>query len=148
MSPERPAVMRGRPLVPGAALGRALVLEHGLSFAMAVDVTSGRITDVHSSHAGESVSGRVLVMSAGRGSSSASTALAEAIRLGTAPAAIVLVEMDEILTVGAVMAARLYGRTCPILMVAEADCMAIRPDAIIDILPDGRISVADPGTPP
>jgi len=124
------------------------VLDQGLSFALAFDVASGRITDVHSSHTGVSVSGRVLIMPSGRGSSSASTALAEAIRLGTAPAAIVLTEMDEILTAGAIVAARLYGRTCPVLMVNRDDCASIRTGAVIDIFPEGHMSIDDRGTTP
>ena len=107
----------GRALVPGEASGDALVLTDPLSFAMAFDPVSGRVLDVHGVSAGVSVVGRVLVMTAGRGSSSSSTALAEAIRLGTAPAAIVVTEVDEILAVGAVVARRLYGRHCPIIVL-------------------------------
>ena len=57
-------------------------------------------------------------MPCGRGSSSSSTVLAEAIRLGTAPAAIVLSEPDPILVIGALVAQRLYARTCPIVVVS------------------------------
>ena len=60
--------------------------------------------------AARSCAGRILVMRAGRGSSSGSSVLAEAIRAGTAPAAIVLAERDAILAVGAMVAAELYGR--------------------------------------
>jgi len=137
MASER--VLQGRSVVAGEASGRPLVLEHGLSLAMALDVSSGRITDVHSSHAGESVTGRVLVMPAGRGSSSASTALAEAIRLRTAPAAIVLTEVDEILVVGALVARKLYGRTCPIVVVGAVDHASIQTDELAAIRVDGSI---------
>ena len=46
-------------------------------------------------------------MPSGRGSSSSSSVLAEAIRAGTAPAAIVLGEADPILALGAIVAREL-----------------------------------------
>jgi uncharacterized protein len=54
-------------------------------------------------------------MPSGRGSSSSSSVLAEAIRAGTAPIAIVLFEPDPILALGAIVARELYGRTIPIV---------------------------------
>ena len=137
-----PLLLPGRALVAGEAAGAALVLADGLSFAMAFDVSSGRITDVHSDGQGESVVGRVLVMSSGRGSSSASTALAEAIRLGTAPAAIVLGEVDEILAVGAVVARTLYERTCPIVLLETAARERIATGDLVSIATDGLVTLA------
>jgi predicted aconitase with swiveling domain len=55
-------------------------------------------------------------MPGGRGSSSSSTVLAESIRLGTAPAAIVLTEPDAIIALGAVIAFELYGIVLPVLL--------------------------------
>jgi predicted aconitase with swiveling domain len=60
-------------------------------------------------------------MRSGRGSSSSSTVLAEAIRLGTGPAAIVLAEPDPILAVGAMVAETLYGRRCAIVVLSGGD---------------------------
>ena len=60
-------------------------------------------------------------MRSGRGSSSGSSVLAEAIRAGTAPAAIVLAERDAILAVGAIVAAELYGQHCPVALVSAGD---------------------------
>jgi len=61
------------------------------------------------------------MMTAGRGSSSGSAALAEALRLGKGPAAILLLERDAIVVVGAMVAAELYGATCPVALVGEPD---------------------------
>jgi predicted aconitase with swiveling domain len=47
--------------------------------------------------------------------------MAEAIRLGTAPAAVILVKPDVNLAIGAMVAEALYGRGCPIVAVGEAD---------------------------
>ena len=60
-------------------------------------------------------------MQAGRGSSSGSSVLAEAIRLGTGPAGIVLLTRDAIVTVGAIVAAELYGKDCPVVIAGLED---------------------------
>ena len=78
----------------------------------------GTIIDRHHPQCGVSLTGRVVVMTAGRGSSSSSSVLAEQIRAGTAPAAIVLAEPDTILLLGAVVAAELYGRCLPVLVTS------------------------------
>ena len=96
----------GRTLVPGTAEGRALVLDEPLSFWGGVDPETGDITDVRHPQHGASVTGRILVMPSGRGSSSSSSVLAESIRAGTAPAAIVLGEADPILALGSDRGAR------------------------------------------
>jgi predicted aconitase with swiveling domain len=71
------------------------------------------------------MAGHILVMAAGRGSSSGSSVLAEAIRLGSGPAGIVLLSRDAIVTTGAMVAAELYGRDCPVVLPEAADWPAI-----------------------
>lgn len=55
-------------------------------------------------------------MPSGRGSSSSSSVLAEAIRLGTAPAGILLERPDPILAVGAIVAEFLYNIRMPLVV--------------------------------
>jgi predicted aconitase with swiveling domain len=98
----------------GDAEGVALVLTAPLSFWGGVDVASGDIIDRSHPQCGANVAGCLLVMPGGRGSSSSSAVLAEAIRLGTAPSGLVLATADPILTVGAIVAQFLYGLDCPI----------------------------------
>ena len=106
------------------AEGQTFVLSEPLSFwggldsAMAESSINGirrRRSDVgpHSRHEG------------GRGSSSGSSVLAEAIRRKTGPAGIVLLTRDAIVTVGAMVAAELYGVHCPVVLVEEKDWAAI-----------------------
>jgi predicted aconitase with swiveling domain len=111
-------VRTGRFLVAGEAEAFALVLAEPLSFWGGVAVESGAIIDQSHPDRGKNVAGRILVMPGGRGSSSAASVLAEAIRLAVAPAAIVLARPDPILTVGALVARSLYGRVCPIAVCA------------------------------
>ena len=108
-----------RTLVPGTAEGRALVLDEPLSFWGGVDPETGDITDVRHPQHGASVTGRILVMPSGRGSSSSSSVLAESIRAGTAPAAIVLGEADPILALAAIVARELYGRVTPVVVATD-----------------------------
>jgi predicted aconitase with swiveling domain len=105
-----------RGYAPGTAEGEALVLQEPVSFWGGIDVHSGRIIDRSHPDAGTSITGRILVMPGGRGSSSSSSVLAETLRAGTGPAAIVLGSPDPILPVGAIVSASLYGRTCPIVV--------------------------------
>jgi len=78
----------------------------------------------------------------GRGSSSSSTVLAEAIRLGTAPAAIVLLEPDPILALGAIVAKELYGRALPIVVEPPDDYRRIHTSDTVTV--DAREGRADP----
>ena len=109
-----------RVLVSGRGHGVALVLDEPLSFWGGVDPATGAVIDVHHPQAGSVVAGRVLVMPAGRGSSSSSYVLAESVRSGTAPVAIVLGEPDAIIALGALVATELYGTTLPVVVSAGA----------------------------
>jgi predicted aconitase with swiveling domain len=104
--------------VEGSARGSALVLDDPLSFWGGLDPTTGQVVDRHHPQSGTNVTGRILVMPSGRGSSSSSSVLAEAIRAGTAPAGIVLAEADPIVAVGALVAHELYGRACPVVVLS------------------------------
>lgn len=108
-------------LVPGAGGGAPLRLEEPLSFWGGLDPASGVIIDRRHPQRHARVAGRTLMMPAGRGSSSGSAALAEAIRLGAGPAAILMLERDPIVAVGALVAAELYGGECPVALVEPKD---------------------------
>lgn len=125
--------MKGRPLAPGVATGRALVLDEPLSFWGGVDPATGLVIDARHPQRGESVTGRVLVMPGVRGSSSASSILAEAVRVGTAPAAILLGEPDLILAVGAAVAEELYGHRVPVVQLAPEELAGIAEGAELRI---------------
>jgi predicted aconitase with swiveling domain len=118
-------MIEGRLLVVGEAQAEALVLDEPLSFWGGLDPVTGRIVEVGHPQHGAVVTGRILVMPSGRGSSSSATVLAEAIRLGTGPAGIVLRERDDIVVVGALVAAELYGIVVPIVVVDEGTYIGI-----------------------
>ena len=128
-----------RVLVPGAASGETLVLDEPLSFWGGVDPSDGRIIDRHHPQVGEVVRGRVLVMPSGRGSSSSSSVLAETLRAGTGPVAILLAEPDPIVALGAVVADELYGGSIPVLVVDRRAYERITTGTVLRVEPDGRI---------
>ena len=110
--------MDGRALAPGSASGPALVLREPLSFWGGLDPMTGEIVEANHPQRGQIVTGRILVMPSGRGSSSSATVLAESIRLGTGPAGIVLAEPDDIIVIGALVAAELYGTALPVFVAS------------------------------
>jgi predicted aconitase with swiveling domain len=118
--------MESATLVPGSGTGPALVLEEPLSFWGGLDPATGEIVETNHPQRGEVVTGRILVMPSGRGSSSSATVLAESTRLGTGPAGIVLGEPDEIVAVGAIVAAELYGVAIPVVVASPHAYATIR----------------------
>lgn len=125
----------------GEAEGQALAFSQPLSFWGGVDAETGDIIDHSHPGLGQNIAGKILVMPSGRGSSSSSSVLAEAIRKGTAPSGILLERPDPILAVGAIVAEFLYAIRMPVVVcdiagVASGDRIAIGLDA------DGRAIVS------
>ena len=108
--------MNGTFHVRGGAIGPVIRLPAPLSFWGGVEAETGRIIDQSQTHHGAFLRGKVLVMPSGRGSSSASSVLAETIRNGTGPVAIVMERPDPIITAGAMVACSLYGIVCPVVV--------------------------------
>jgi predicted aconitase with swiveling domain len=104
-----------RILAPGTAAGDLIFLDEPLSLWGGLDPATGTVIDAHHPQAGVPLAGTVVAMPAGRGSSSSSYVLAEAIRAGTAPAAFLLGEPDAIVALGALVAAELYGIEVPVV---------------------------------
>ena len=130
---------RPRVLVAGTAAGEVLRLDEPLSFWGGVDPVTGRITDLRHPQVGQSVTGRILVMPFGRGSSGGSSVIAEGIRAGTAPSAILLLEPDEIVTVGAIVADELYGESMPVVVLAEDRYSLLQTGQQVTVTPDGSV---------
>jgi predicted aconitase with swiveling domain len=122
-------IIQGRTLHPGTATGEPIRLTAPLSFWGGTD-EHGRIVDAHHPQCGAVLTGRILLMESGRGSSSASSVLAEQIRARTAPAAIILTRPDPIIPLGALVAAELYNLNLPVV-VAPYD--AIPENALVQV---------------
>lgn len=110
-----------------------------LSFWGGVDRRSGLIIDVHHPQHGVSLAGKILVMRAGRGSSSGSSVLAEILRNGHGPAGIVLAEPDLIISLGVLVAAELYDIRCPTIVVAASTYRRLRDGASAVLSADSAV---------
>ena len=128
--------MTGWRVTSGNAEGPVLKLGEPVSFWGGIG-PDGRIIDVHHPQHGAEVTGRILVMRSGRGSSSGTYVLAELLRLGIAPAGIILTEPDGIIATGALVAAELYDVHMPIVTVSEQDYAAIEDGVTLSIEMDG-----------
>lgn len=117
--------MIGTPLSRGRTTAPLLLLAEPLSFWGGSDVATGEITDVHHPQRGTSFTGRVLALSGSRGSSSSSTVLAEQIRRGVAPSAILLRRPDAIVALATIVARELYGIEVPVVVLSADDFDAL-----------------------
>ncbi len=140
--------LEGRVLVPGAASGAVLKLDGPLSMWGGLDPESGEIIDRRHPQSGLVVSDRVVAMPFGRGSSSSSAVLLEAVRLGTAPAAFLLLEVDPILSLGATVARELYHRGPPVLVLDESDYDQLATGARVALDAAGRVTLGGRSSPP
>jgi predicted aconitase/predicted aconitase with swiveling domain len=95
--------------------GAVLACREGLSFWGGVDPDTGAIIDTHHPDHGASLAGRMVLMPTSRGSCSGSGVLLQLARNGTAPAALVFREAEDILTLGAIISARLFDRPIAVL---------------------------------
>jgi predicted aconitase with swiveling domain len=91
-------------LVAGVAEGKALVTRDGIAFNLGVDERTGVVIEPGHELEGQSVAGRVVVCRSGKGSSAGSFSLLQLAHRGLAPAAIVNVQAEAVITAGAVLA--------------------------------------------
>ncbi|HEX2987251.1 MAG TPA: DUF126 domain-containing protein [Chloroflexota bacterium] len=139
-------LMTGTPLVEGDASGSALVTSEPLSLWGGLDPKSGEVIDRRHELSGQKITGRVLVLPYSRGSTTASTVLLEAIRAGTAPAAIVASCADPMLALGAVVAGELYNRVVPVVALNETDFQRLRTGDRVAIQSDGTVELTAEAT--
>jgi len=137
------STLKGRPIISGQAEGRVLLASRSISFWGGVDPRSGQIIDRRHDRHGESVAGRIFALPSEKGSSTGSAILLELIRVGKAPAAIILWRLAPILALGAIVAEELYGLTIPIVQLAEADFKSLSDGERVRLFTDGTIQVQD-----
>lgn len=133
--------VKARVLFDGTAEADVLRLEEPLSFWGGFDPMTGIILDINHPQKGLSITGKLLVMPATRGSGGTPGGVAEAIRNGSGPAAIIMGEGDVNVMVGAAVAEQLYGLNCPVLEVSGPDYEAIGAARHLEIHSGGIIEV-------
>lgn len=113
-------VIAGRPVVEGHAEGDALVTHESLSFWGGFDFHTGMIIDTHHPLAGVSAAGRILAVPYSKGSSTTTAVLLEAVRAGTAPAAILTTGVDSFFALASIVADLMYGKSFPVVALDAA----------------------------
>ena len=123
----------GGALTYGKGTGEVLVLDEPVSFWGGVDHL-GMIADIHHPQHGQSVTGKVLLMTASRGSSSGSFCLMELMRTHLAPAAIVMCEPDGIVCTGILVGTETYGYELPTVQLDPADYAVVPAGAVAHVV--------------
>lgn len=136
-------MIAGRPIVEGEAEGEALVTGEALSFWGGYDFHTGDIIDKHHPLAGVRAAGRVLAVPFSKGSSTTTAVLLEAVRAGTAPAAILTTGADTFFALASIVAGVMYGKSFPVIALEAADLASLATGARLRVRRDGTILETD-----
>ena len=134
-------MIAGRVIVSGEAQGEALVTSDALSFWGGYDFHTGEIIDKHHPLAGVRAGGRILAVPFSKGSSTTTAVLLEAVRAGTAPAAIVTTGADAFFALAAIVADVMYGKSFPVVALEPADFASLRTGERLRITDGGEVHV-------
>ena len=136
-------VIEGRPIVPGEAEGEALVTGEPLSFWGGFDFKTGEIIDRHHPLAGVCATARILAVPFSKGSSTTTAVLLEAVRAGTAPAAILTTGVDSFFALASIVADVMYGKSFPVVALSADDFASLRTGVHLIVERNGRILQRD-----
>jgi hypothetical protein len=112
-------------ILAGNAEGPVIASAEPLSFWGGVSPATGSIIDVHHPLHGICLTGGILMMPSSRGSCTGSGVLLDLILTGRAPAALVFIEAEDVLTLGALIAAEMFGKPLPVLRLAPESFAAL-----------------------
>ncbi len=96
-------IFKGRIISKGVATGEALVGTEAISFLGGIDPKTGKVIDKTNPLFGKSVAGKVLVIPRGKGSTVGTYVIYQLKKNGVAPAAIINLEGEIIVAVGAII---------------------------------------------
>jgi predicted aconitase with swiveling domain len=133
--------LQARIIIPGEARGKALVSSEPLSFWGGYDWKTGEIIDRRHMLSGASAKGRILAIPFTRGSSTTTAVLLEAIRAGTAPAAIITTDIDFFFALASVVADELYKSPLPLIALPESDFARLQTEDDVQLLSNGVLLV-------
>ncbi len=133
--------MRGQVVVAGDAAGDLLVSSEPLSFWGGYDSRTGEIIDRRHPLSGQIATGRVLALPSTIGSSTTTAVLLEAVRAGTAPAAILTIGVDSFLALASVVSDEMYGRPIPLVALEQDQFQALLSGTRAHVCADGTVQV-------
>lgn len=122
--------MQGRIIRAGEAAGRALVSSEPIGFLGGVDPDTGVVVEPNHPLNGQSVAGRVLVFPTGKGSTVGSYTILRLARNGLAPAAMLNMESEAIVAVGAIIADVPMVDQLPIHLIRDGDWVVVSGDRV------------------
>jgi cis-L-3-hydroxyproline dehydratase len=120
-------------IVAARARGKVLLCDEGLSFWGGVDPETGVIVDAHHPQHGEALAGRIVMMPTSRGSCTGSGVLLGLALAGNGPAALIFHEAEDILTLGAMIAARMFDRRIAVLRLSNEEYAALAHKTAVEI---------------
>jgi cis-L-3-hydroxyproline dehydratase len=126
-------------LVTGAASGDVLATRQMLSFWGGVDPATGAVIDHRHPLFGRSLAGTVLVLPKGKGSSTGSYVLLDALVAGVAPAGIVMKQVDEIIALGVIVNEEFNDRAIPVFVLDDAAFELALTASRAELFADGRV---------
>ena len=133
--------LQGKIIIGGQAQGTALVSREPLSFWGGYDWKTGEIIDRRHMLSGSIAKDKILAIPFTRGSSTTTAVLLEAIRAGTAPAAIITTDTDFFFALACVVADELYTVSIPLVALDEKDFAKLCTNDEIQVVNDGRLIV-------
>jgi predicted aconitase with swiveling domain len=98
-----PIKLKGRTISRGCAEGEVLISRDPISFLGSVDPKTGVVVEENHALEGKSIQDKVLVFPHGKGSTVGSYVMYQLKKNGTAPAAIINLETEPIVAVGAII---------------------------------------------
>ena len=137
-------VIHGKVLIKGIAAGPLLVGNAPLSFWGGYSQFTGEIIDRRHPLSGKVAAGCILAVPASRGSSTTTAVLLEAVRRGTAPAALITSETDTFLVLASVVADELYQKPIPVLAIQAEEFETLVDSKHAELTKDGSLRIAGP----
>jgi predicted aconitase with swiveling domain len=132
-------MIAGRVIVPGTGAGEVLFSDQPLSFWGGYDQATGEIIDRRHPLSGAMAAGKILAVSASRGSSTTSAVLLEAALAGTAPAAIITAGPDRFLALASIVAEEVFGKPVPMVALSDEDFRTLAGAARAEVLSGGSV---------
>ncbi|MFV1876121.1 aconitase X [Nioella sp.] len=123
----------GQLVIPARAEGEIVAFDEGLSFWGGIDGKTGVIIDAYHAGHDQSLAGKIVMMPTSRGSCSGSGVTLELALNGCAPAAVIFREDEDVVTLGALVATRMFERPVAILRLSPDDYAAVTAEARAEI---------------
>lgn len=132
----REIILKGRPIVPGAASGYAVVTKKPISFFGGVNPRTGKISEKNHPLFGQKVTNKVLVFPYGKGSTVGAYIIYAMAKYRTMPQAIINIQTEIIIASGCALVA------LPLIDKLDKDpTIAIRTGDKVSVFPSGEVHV-------